>query len=659
MIQLAKAIMRKRVRYTATVFCGLLVLGLSVVSTAQAQAPTTQDMLDKLGGYPCPDSDFTCVRLTVPLDHFTKDDKRTIDVVFGVLPATGERNGMFVTATGGPGSSGLASADSYTASFDPSIPEHYDIVFFDQRGSYLSGNLQCPNAVATYYSSDGESATPEQEKALIQTAHTFADDCIKEMDVDPATLPFYGTNQAVADLETFRQTLGTAKIWLYGESYGTQYAQTYTATYPDHVAGLILDGTVDMTHSLMDYYVEQTQAFSNVIQETLKACNADETCAGDFVGSDAVAFYDTLLAELGSKAETLNYPLADGTQATRQFALSDLQTVAANLGYSEGDRMMLLRALAAASHGDLVPLKREFYVALGVDPQTEKPIPGSTDDYSDALYYAVECNDYALAGDTPEARAENYVRAGDYTDKNVPDLASIFYGDLPCAFWPGNPPTERPAPLVAKGIPTLVLGATADPATPVENGRRVFKNLDKGYLITMQGGPHVIYGRGNACPDDLVTAFLVDDKMPNEREITCDGVVSDTYVPNAPNDASSFETPLEAMDAAYNEIYYLPEYYYGSTSDTIEAGCTHGGSITIDAFDSDDKQAIHLKDCVFTKDFVLTGNGNYADGAITLDVKVSGLKDGQLSYSQGADGNSKVTGEYGGEKVDLESSVST
>jgi len=648
--------MWKLVRYIALVSCGLLLLSLSIVRAEPVQ--TTRDILDKLGGYPCPDSDFTCVKLTVPLDHFSKDDQRTLDVVFGVLPATGERKGLFNTATGGPGSAGLASADSYTASFDPSIPEHYDIVFFDQRGSYLSGNLQCPNAVATYYSSDGEASTPEQEKALIQTAHTFVDDCVKEMGVDPTTLPFYGTNQAVADLDAFRQAIGDEKIWLYGESYGTQYAQTYTASYPEHVAGLILDGTVDMTHSLTDYYVEQTHAFSDVVQETLKACNADENCTGDFADGDAVAFYDTLRAELGSKAETLVFPLLDGTQVARQFSLSDLQTVVANLGYSEGDRMMMLRALAAASHGDLVPLKREFYVALGLDPTTEEPIPGSTDDYSDALYYAVECNDYAIAGDTPEARAENYVRAGDQTDIDVPDLASIFYGDLPCAFWPGKPPAERPVPLVAKGIPTLVLGATADPATPVDNGRRVFKNLDNGYLITMQGGPHVIYGRGNACPDDLVTAFLVDSKMPDKREITCDGSVTDTYVPNAPADASKFATPLEALDSTYNEIYYLPEYYYGHTTDTIEAGCTYGGSITFDVPD-DNGQAIHLKDCAFSRGFALAGDGNYADGTITLDVTVSGLKKGQLNYSRDVDGNSKVTGEYGGEKIDLASSVST
>jgi len=649
--------MGKIVTRISTIFCGLLlILGATPFNPVTASA-STANILNQLGGYPCPNSEFTCIKLTVPLDHFATDSKKTIDVVFGVLPANGERKGMFVIATGGPGTSGLASADSYTAGFDKSIAEHFDIVFFDQRGAYQSGNLQCPNSAAIYYSSSWDATTPEQEKSLVQTAQIFTQDCIKEMGVDPAALPFYGTNESIEDLEAFRKAIGDDKMWLYGESYGTQYVQTYTAAYPEHVNSLILDGTVDMTHSLTDYYVEQTQAFSDVINETLKACNAQEKCANDFDAGDALKFYDALRADLGKNAKTLEFPLPNGTQVERRFSLADLQNVVANLGYSEGDRMRLQRALAAASHGDFVLLKREFYAALSLDAETEKPIPDGSNDYSDALYFAVECNDYALAGNTPEARAESYIRAGDQVDQSVPDLASLFYGDLPCAFWPGKPLLERPAYLVAKGIPTLVMGATADPATPVDNGRRVFKNLDNGYLITMQGGPHVIYGRGNACPDDLVTAFLVESKLPTERETSCEGLVSDVYVPIAPTDASAFKTPLEAMDSVYNQIYYLPEYYNGVTTDAITIGCTFGGTIDFKPSD-EDKRNFTLDHCTLSKGFVMTGTGSVTNG-VSMDVSITGLKTGQLSYSQDADGNSKVSGEYDGEKINLSSSIVT
>ncbi|MDO9349253.1 MAG: hypothetical protein Q7T47_08195, partial [Anaerolineales bacterium] len=67
-----------------------------------AEQPTSQPtntaaILKDLGGYPCPESDFTCIDLTVPLDHFDAASTETIKVVFAVLPASGERKGMFVT----------------------------------------------------------------------------------------------------------------------------------------------------------------------------------------------------------------------------------------------------------------------------------------------------------------------------------------------------------------------------------------------------------------------------------------------------------------------------------------------------------------------------------------------------------------------------------
>ena len=118
----------------------------------KAQNSSTQDLLDALGGFPCFDwSIFTCVTIEVPLDHFNPADTRTIPVTFAVLPASGARKGMFVTATGGPGYSGVASADSYTFAFDPAIPEVFDIVFFDQRGLLLSVDQTCPFPANVYY----------------------------------------------------------------------------------------------------------------------------------------------------------------------------------------------------------------------------------------------------------------------------------------------------------------------------------------------------------------------------------------------------------------------------------------------------------------------------------------------------------------------------
>jgi pimeloyl-ACP methyl ester carboxylesterase len=595
---------------------------LPIEPTASGNQPAALDTasrLEQLGGEPCPDSDFTCVTLKVPLDHF-RPDGRTIEVVFAVLPATGERKGMFVTATGGPGTAGLLSADNYTAAFDPSIPEHFDIVFFDQRGVGLSGGLQCADAAATFYRAEWNALTPQGEAALASTARTFV-----AMDVD--------------------------KFWLYGESYGTQYAQTYAAAHPDYLAGLILDGTVDLTLSGPDFYAGQAQAFNDVLVMTLEACNDDPACAED-MGADAVTVYDNLAARLKKEPLPFDFPLPSGGHTSRTFSLSDLETAVGGYVYSEGARMIFLRALASyARNGDLVPLVRVLYDALGIDPETEEAVVDPS--YSDAIYYAVECQDYSYFSGTPEQRAEAFLRAGDATDASLPRFSSIYYGDLPCVFWP-NARTDatRPDPLSANGIPTLVLNGTADPATPYSNAKSVFQRLADGYFVTETGGPHVIFGWGESCVDDLVTAFLVDDEMPT-RETTCEGVVAREFVPLAPLSAADFADPLEALASVDDEMYYLPEYYYWDTETPTSVGCPFGGTLSFES--SDVGELFTFSDCAFSDGFVMTGEGsyNYDEDLFTLDVTVSGLARGTLTYTRDTDYNLTVIGEYDGAAIDL------
>lgn len=356
----------------------------------------TQQILDDLGGIPCFDgSAFTCVTINVPLDHFNPGDARTIPVAFAVLPAAGTRKGMFVTATGGPGTSGVLLADSYSAGFDQSILDALDIVFFDQRGMGLSGGLTCPVAATEFYQQDARGVTRKQEKALKNTASTFATNCTNEAG-NTELLPYLGTKQAMEDLESFRQLIGDEKFWLYGESYGTQYAQTYATAHSDHLAGLILDGTVDLTYTGIEYYSQQAQAFNDTLVASLSACNADLACIEQLNG-DAINSYDKLASKLSKHSLPFRFPLPEGGFDKRQFTLSDLEFVAASQMYAPSDRMMFTRALAAySSNSDLIPLARLLYIDLPLDPQTLEVIPDPS--WSDAIFYGVECQDYGYPG---------------------------------------------------------------------------------------------------------------------------------------------------------------------------------------------------------------------------------------------------------------------
>lgn len=623
------------------------------VGETESPVEDTASRLERAGGYPCPDSAFTCVDLFAPLDHFDLKNPAQTKVVFAVLPATGERKGMFVTVVGGPGGSGLMSADAYASTFDPRITESFDVVFFDQRGINQSGGLYCIDAAAKYYRTDTEAITPGGEAELLDVTKTFVDECVAEMG-GSELLPHLDTAQAVEDLEIFRALMGDEKFWLYGESYGTQFSQMYATAHPDRLAGLILDGAVDITLTDIEFLKTQAAAFNDVLVATLEACNADEACAAD-MGRDAIEVYDELAARLRQSPMKFDFPLSSGGVDSREFSLAELEATSGFL-YSETARMMFLRALAAyARDNTLAPLARVAYNSLYVNPDTLEAVLDPS--WSDAIYYGVTCRDYAEPGATFDEQAELFLREGDEVDASLPRFSSVFYGDLPCVYWPHPKDDALPAmlaePFKGGDFPTLILNATTDPATPYEGARSVFENVSNGYMVTEIGGPHVIFGWGKECVDGLVTEFLVNDVLPAERETECEGYVAGDFVPLALANAADYETPLDALYDAENEIAHLPEYYYSISPDINAVACPYGGTFAFDSNDSGD--LFTLTDCAFSDGFAMTGSGsyNYDDGSFTLEVNVAGIKDGVLVYVRDADYAIRVTGEYGGEAVDL------
>jgi hypothetical protein len=150
-----------------------------------------------------------------------------------------------------------------------------------------------------------------------------------------------------------------------------------------------------------------------------------------------------------------------------------------------------------------------------------------------------------------------------------------------------------------------------------------------------------------------VTQFLVEDQLPESRETVCEGVVAEAFYPLAPRDAAEFADPLEALASVDDELYYLPEYYYWDLTTPTAVGCPYGGTLAFEP--SDDGEVFTLEQCAFSEGFVMTGSGayNYDEELFSLEVAVSGLADGQLTYTRDADWNLQVTGEYAGEQVDL------
>ena len=91
-----------------------------------------------------------------------------------------------------------------------------------------------------------------------------------------------------------------------------------------------------------------------------------------------------------------------------------------------------------------------------------------------------------------------------------------FTGHAPlgtCAFWP-VPPTSTPHEIEVEGLPpVLVVSTTNDPATPYQAGIDLARQLG-GTLVTYEGTQHTVVFQGDACIDEIATAYLIDGELP-------------------------------------------------------------------------------------------------------------------------------------------------
>jgi pimeloyl-ACP methyl ester carboxylesterase len=486
--------------------------------------------LDELGGKPCPNnSDFICVTIPVPLDHFDTANTETINVTFAVAPAQGKRKGMYIQAfPGGPGGEGISYAS--TGYFSQDVLDQYDIVFFDQRGLGLSSPLQCKQAYAKYfldYLNTNDTAgqegldTPQEQQTAVTEAKSFVDECITEIGIDPGKLKFYKTDQVAEDIESFRQAIGDDKFMLYGVSYGTSVAQTYARAHADHLSGLILDGVQDTTQTGDQTAFSQRDAFNEVLSAIFQACDADSECSQGLEGG-AQAAYDQLAQKLAQAPIPYDIAGANGEIEHRLFTFNMFDFTVSYQLYNLSTRRDLMKAIAAAKAGDMTPLALEYYDNAHIDITTTQYV--GDPNFSDTMYYVVWCSDDAYYSGTSDERTAKLFQAGQQLVGLVPrlDLDVLTLG-LVCTNLPSSPTTpDKIEPLKAPRVPTFVLNATLDPATPYHEGESVFKNLDDGYHLYVKGGPHGILGWGFDCPDQYINDFLTKGQLPPQREMVCD-----------------------------------------------------------------------------------------------------------------------------------------
>lgn len=568
-------------------------LGALVLVSAGCSLPLVADKED------CPE-EFECVLVTPPLDHDNPGE--TIEVIFAVRPADGVRTGVLVTAVGGPGASGLEAAAWEPQSMDPAILETFDLVYFDQRGLRSLREPARPRADTRYGEgyADLPVEDPQRWDGLIELSSEYSEGCAAESGGGDL-LPYLGTEQVARDLEMFRRLQGYETMVIYGQSYGTAVAQEYAELFGDRVKRLVLDGPLDRSLDSLQLLADQATGLEIVTRLMFDACDADPVCAGD-MGIPAAEAYNGLIDELLERPRMVRFPIAPGKFEDTPLLAEDVTYLAFANSYFEGDRMIFLRALAAALRGDDIPMLR-LYASSGIG-------------LSSMVNMAVSCLDGSIPGDDPPAELDTVTAT---RRASPPELRWLYEIVLSCVDWPGVDPATPPSGDFAGGaIPTLVVTAEADPATPHHRAIEMTGQFADGRLLEVRGGSHVMFGRGVSCVDDHVTRFILEGEAPDSAE--CAAPVVEPYVPLVPVEAGTGDL-LTAID---NDLAYLPELLFWDGYSFIEVACSHGGSV---GFTGTDLTTDFLLDgCAFRPDLVLDGEGrwDYEHGRTELTVLIEG-----------------------------------
>jgi len=439
---------------------------------------------------------FQCATLKVPLDYQAVNSP-LISVAVIRLPAglPAQRIGSLVINPGGPGASGIDYARYARYEFPSVIRDRFDIVSFDPRGVGQSTPVHCLSSsqLDAYVAANPVPQTPQQHLTLINESRQFAQECLAH---SGALLAHVGTIDQARDMDVLRAALGDAKLTYLGKSYGTYLGAKYAQLFPTRIRALVLDGALDPAQTTDALNRVQAVGFQVDLDDFIANCVALGGCPLGNSQAAAMRTLDRLTASVDA------HPLPAGGSRELHGGEFFLGLAAALYDPASG-WPELRRALAAAIGGDGSGL-----VALS-DLLTERQPNGTYTNEIEANT-AINCIDRQSPRDvaTYDSEASAFARLAPYFG------AAIAYGSLPCAFWP-VPPVELAHPVRAAGAPPiLVIGTTRDPATPYVWAQALAHELASGVLLTFTGDGHTAYGRGSACIDGAVNAYLIDLQVP-------------------------------------------------------------------------------------------------------------------------------------------------
>lgn len=584
-----------------------------------------------------------CGTLARRLDPARADSPR-IGIAFRWLPPQGRARGPAIVAVeGGPGYPSTGSLVEYTGIYEPLMRER-GLLLVDNRGTGGSALIDCPR-LQRYTGVTSGTGFP----GLVAG-------CAREIERRYArrgrralhAADLFGTAYAADDLAAVMRALRTGRVDLYGDSYGTWFAQAFVARHPRAVRSVVLDSAYPV-RGLDPWYVSSGAVARSAMDAV---CARDPGCAAAAPGS-ATARLGALLDVLRRRPIEGRTRAADGSPVRARVdvrTMTDLVQDAASdpVIYRELDA-----SVRAALAGDQAPLLRLAAQAGAYDHG------GSEASYfSNGLYMAVACFDYpqlfSMRASAARRRAQFAARLlrapdafGPFSPREWVRVSAYTQPYRACLDWPAPrhvapplPPRARPLPA---SVPVLILGGDLDSLTPqhdtVEMAPRIGRRsrtvaLRNSVHVTSEGDTYLV--EGTRCARRIIRAFTRAPALIARLDTSCAGRIPPVHTPGAyplTLRAASAATVVAGPDPGI-DARRAATVAAGALADAVirrvyssaaKGAGLRGGSFTVAG---DDPARLTLRGVRFVRDATVDGRATWraASGSATgtLTVRVPG-----------------------------------
>ncbi|WP_020655838.1 alpha/beta hydrolase [Massilia niastensis] len=416
-----------------------------------------------------------CVSVPVPLDY-ADPGAGTLKLHVTVAPAfrQGTRSDPLFVLAGGPGQAGSEVLSALPSAFKR-VRATRDIVFIDQRGTGLSGKLDCQSKPEHARMSD-EQLEAELRACIAGTSARFS---------------AYTTASAARDLEQVRRALGYGQVNVFGGSYGTRLGQAYARAFPGSVRSLVLDG-VAAPDQVIPAGARDGQA---ALESLFAQCAKDAGCNKAFPALRAE--FNALVDKLGAGGMRLSLPDPRTAQQV-EFTLTSerfLGTVH-NILYSPADARRLPFLIHSASRGRWEPFIARHNLAADF---------GGDANIAILLHLAVVCAE-DMPRFTPELMKSDAGQLTKPLAEKFPALCKSM----------AVPPAPAQA-LSTIAAPALLLSGALDPVTPPHRAATAAKSMKHAQQVVVANAGHGVSQLG--CAPRLLREFL--DRPQNRLDTAC------------------------------------------------------------------------------------------------------------------------------------------